>query len=283
MLDHGNRNSSGPARGVARSTDGRLDVDLSCVRCGYNLRGLKREGVCGECGTPIDWTLRGGGLRFADPDWLGKLRAGAGWMVLALPWLWFPLSWPIFAFGFWQLTTAAPGRGDAGDRSLFFVLRALIFVLFAVLIPVGAIMNTHWPGRTDYIRWSGIFMVYVLSLFLAAWVIHRLAQRADAKGLRGTARVTGILCLTASALLGGGFAIEFGGVNLMILAVGAGVGFLLAFVDVLLGGITLILTWRLLVAAEFQARAGEREPKLRHGIESREVSLAESLAENPEN
>ncbi|UCF34303.1 MAG: hypothetical protein JSV78_03165, partial [Phycisphaerales bacterium] len=33
------------------------DSDRPCVNCGYNLRGLAKDGVCPECGTPISFSL----------------------------------------------------------------------------------------------------------------------------------------------------------------------------------------------------------------------------------
>lgn len=30
-----------------------IESDVTCVKCGYNLRGLATSGVCSECGTPI--------------------------------------------------------------------------------------------------------------------------------------------------------------------------------------------------------------------------------------
>ena len=34
---------------------GAIDTDLSCVICGYNLRGLTEDLACPECGTPIQF------------------------------------------------------------------------------------------------------------------------------------------------------------------------------------------------------------------------------------
>jgi hypothetical protein len=61
----------------ARRVSAVLTDDTSCIRCGYNLRGLSPDGLCPECATPIGRSLRGDLLRFADPDWLARLRFGA--------------------------------------------------------------------------------------------------------------------------------------------------------------------------------------------------------------
>jgi hypothetical protein len=62
--------------------------DLLCISCGYNLRGLSPRGDCAECGFPIVSTLRGAGLRCANPQWLNSTAAGFLWLMLAYP-LWF--------------------------------------------------------------------------------------------------------------------------------------------------------------------------------------------------
>lgn len=64
---------------------GALSADVACRRCGYNLRGLRDDGRCPECGTPIGLSTQGDLLRFADPDWLFKIALGLKiilWMIL---------------------------------------------------------------------------------------------------------------------------------------------------------------------------------------------------------
>ncbi len=46
---------------------GRVDADITGVRCGYNLRGLDPAGVCPECAAPVGPSLRSDLLRYADP------------------------------------------------------------------------------------------------------------------------------------------------------------------------------------------------------------------------
>lgn len=48
--------------------------DHACAHCGYNLRGLSSEGRCPECFTPVARSLHGNLLRYADADWLERLR-----------------------------------------------------------------------------------------------------------------------------------------------------------------------------------------------------------------
>ncbi len=64
---------------------GVIAVDHECKRCSYNLRGLREDGRCPECGTPIGLSTTGDLLRFADPEWVGTVARGLTiilWMIL---------------------------------------------------------------------------------------------------------------------------------------------------------------------------------------------------------
>jgi hypothetical protein len=60
---------------------GTIIADRACRRCGYNVRGLRAEGLCPECGTPIGLSTHGDLLRYADPAWVEKLRLGIKYML----------------------------------------------------------------------------------------------------------------------------------------------------------------------------------------------------------
>lgn len=55
----------------------RLDGNIACDKCGYNLRGLSRDGRCSECGFEVQETLRRATLIGADPSQLAVLRQSA--------------------------------------------------------------------------------------------------------------------------------------------------------------------------------------------------------------
>jgi hypothetical protein len=57
---------------------GTVDGDVHCRTCGYNLRTLRTDGKCPECGTDVAWTLRPEQLAFADARWVALVRFGAG-------------------------------------------------------------------------------------------------------------------------------------------------------------------------------------------------------------
>ncbi len=64
--------------------NGRIDIDLKCVSCGYNIRGLLRDGVCPECGTATARSCGSNHLQFSRPEWVEQLASGMNWIVAAI-------------------------------------------------------------------------------------------------------------------------------------------------------------------------------------------------------
>ncbi|MCH7704925.1 MAG: serine/threonine protein kinase [Planctomycetes bacterium] len=74
-----------------------LDVDVPCVQCTYNLRGLQTDARCPECGALISESTRPDRLMFADPRWLSRLMLGvavSGSAVASVP-VFFALIGPV--------------------------------------------------------------------------------------------------------------------------------------------------------------------------------------------
>ena len=61
---------------------GRIDLDLPCVACGYNLRTGLPDGTCPECGASVSQSTARFRLQFADPVWLRRLAWGAVCMAV---------------------------------------------------------------------------------------------------------------------------------------------------------------------------------------------------------
>lgn len=53
-----------------------IEVDTACLHCGYNLRGLRADGRCPECGSPIGRSVLGNYLRCSDVSWLQTIARG---------------------------------------------------------------------------------------------------------------------------------------------------------------------------------------------------------------
>ena len=134
-------------------TDGRIDQDLPCLKCGYNLRTLLDDGQCPECGAGIMELAQMGWLCQHDPVWLRKLARSTVWigagmigciLLLSLAlrswWRWSPPAGGIVVavlllavvsgtgagvIGFWQITEP-PRDGDLrGSRARRIARRAM--------------------------------------------------------------------------------------------------------------------------------------------------------------
>lgn len=155
---------------VRLDANGRIDQDLPCVKCGYNLRCLTEAGLCPECATPVGRSLTGDYLRFRDPAWVATLASGMNWIVwgiivgigggllggiaigslrgagapgvmFLLPFLQFGLS-TISIVGYWKVTTPDPGR--SGEE---IGITARKLVRFAQIsswlgIPIGQVLES---------------------------------------------------------------------------------------------------------------------------------------------
>lgn len=86
-----------------RVKGGKITRDTPCAKCGYNLIGLKRTGLCPECGTPMRGVgvagRVGGGntLMLLPPSLLWALSLAAfamllGCVLMALSWLLMPAA-----------------------------------------------------------------------------------------------------------------------------------------------------------------------------------------------
>ena len=119
---------------VALDQEGRLAEDVTCRHCSYNLRGLALDGQCPECEMAIEKTLHAFLLRFADPQWLSRLKLGITLLVITL------------------LTGILGGlaAGIAFTVALVFVVESMaeagLFTGAFIVIGIGALMLLEFTG-----------------------------------------------------------------------------------------------------------------------------------------
>ena len=185
---------------------GRLDEDIACRKCGYNLRGLLVESVCPECNTAVGRSTHGDLLRFCDPAWVGVVASGMNWIVAGIvcsiaialiamslaalqggPGSFVLLQWGGLAIGFvslighWKLTTPDPVRIEAEPsitaRSLVRIAMSASFVMS--VLATGAMQAGRVIGAdvvTSVISFvqSGLGLIGTFAVFVYA---RRLALR----------------------------------------------------------------------------------------------------------
>jgi hypothetical protein len=62
---------------------GRIDSDLACAQCGYNLRGALPRGDCPECGAAVSAAIERGRKLRRESNTLLMTASGMGWLIAA--------------------------------------------------------------------------------------------------------------------------------------------------------------------------------------------------------
>ncbi|MEM9915783.1 MAG: hypothetical protein AAF911_12550 [Planctomycetota bacterium] len=101
---------------VRLDAEGRIDIDVHCPACHYNLRMQKVTNTCPECGTAVDVVERDDTDRLvlADAAWLKRIERGTRWLHGAA-WATVALVLPGIVWGaaaLWLLTTKEPKRQE---------------------------------------------------------------------------------------------------------------------------------------------------------------------------
>ncbi len=193
-----------------------VTVDSFCIECGYNLRGLTRQGLCPECGTLKLASLRPDLLQYADPAWrdsicrgltllsvgLGLFAAcililtssllfeGSGFRGSVFRPLIVIMSWSMMAStggGFWLLGTRNPStRSESGRSYLHWAVRlaaiagALYFVAASWLFwpQLGLVMFMYGFTVVGG-TWSALRLISEMSLLVpSARLCLKTARRA---------------------------------------------------------------------------------------------------------
>lgn len=181
---------------------GHLNDDRSCNKCGYNLRGLPLTGNCSECGTPVEFSLRGFLLRFASPEYLTLLKRGLGLIVAGIL---LKLITIIIAFAV-GITVGAIGQFVA---ALALVITAFDFVV-SIMILTGYWMYTAPdPGYVGHelpssarqvVRVTVIIQAAITGLLFAIQMIETLGVGAGRPLLGHIALALSVIALVSWAV-----------------------------------------------------------------------------------
>lgn len=109
---------------------GTLEVDISCTRCGYNLRSLATDGQCPECNASVSASLSADRLMFSEPAWLSGIArgltvilwsivlGGGSYLAVSIG----PAAWKAFGYeplGTWTVVHKFEGGYATGTMNVF--------------------------------------------------------------------------------------------------------------------------------------------------------------------
>ena len=197
-----------------------VGTDRACVRCGYNLKGLKVSENCPECGRPIrpkrPGSLSDQNMIYAPLGYLRTLALGthfylAGFITLVISWMWWlwhdraepaPLIVGAVAGAVWWLgvvlvTRARPltGLSQADSAREWFWPRLLARITQACWAPAAALGVLHVRTGSDLAWWAGLGLALVALLGLVAVNLYQqhLADWADDTGQLDALRLAVLL------------------------------------------------------------------------------------------
>lgn len=154
-----------------------IRADRPCIACGYNLRGLRIDANCPECGSEVWRSLADNALRFADLSWLRKLRRGCRLLCAAY---WLVILYGIAIFIAVMVVSVLPDYGPVIAGAALPISMAVVFAI-ALASFSGLVLATRSPPRIVYeqrswtarhvahgLTWISLF-VLATSSFLAFW------------------------------------------------------------------------------------------------------------------
>ena len=134
--------------------------DMLCVACGYNLRGLLPDGRCPECGSPVNRSVHGNLLQYADAEWLRTALLGVRLML-----------WGILLMILVHIASSI-GTGF-GFPELYFIPPILVLacldLLAAFLITV---QEPRISSTEDMVTWRRVIRICALASFLGQALIQ---------------------------------------------------------------------------------------------------------------
>ncbi|MCP4247116.1 MAG: serine/threonine protein kinase [bacterium] len=173
-----NDQSADPDSGADSGALRRIDDDLPCVGCGYNLRGQTRGSLCPECATPIRRSMTGDLLTGADVEWLQRVCRGQSAINTAC------LSGLLLLLLVVGLVfVAAADLVSASLEARLLQVLGWLPLVPAVLLLVGTLGVTALDPRLTLteqplalrrlVRWAAVLTVAAVPLMQGIWLILR--------------------------------------------------------------------------------------------------------------
>ena len=143
---------------------GRIDLDLPCVACGYNLRTGLPDGTCPECGASVSQSIVRSRLHFADPVWLRRLAWGAVCMAV-----WIGLDFAARVVGFVAL------RFGATTPAWVYFTYHLVFVAVVIFGLIALMRRIRRKIVRDLVVTGTILAIVLTSRWVVPLVTGALA------------------------------------------------------------------------------------------------------------
>jgi len=194
----------------------------ACITCGYALDGLPLEGLCPECGTAVQLSLKPNRLVFANPQWLASIKRGlvliefsivlrigqrlfggflaafTGFGMSSRTVVWFGAIVSITTsslelLGWWLASSPEPAKGTPSSQGTTAIwLRGL--AITSVLLYIASILLSHastfaMTAASEIAR-PLADCAFAGLLFPATKFFEDLAQRAPLPSLLKTVRLT---------------------------------------------------------------------------------------------
>lgn len=185
---------------------GTLITDVACRRCGYNLRGLHRDGRCPECATAVGRSIQGDYLRLADPGWVRNLAKGSRYVTRAL-------------VGFVLLALVALPFGLVA--AFLSVSSGVPSPVFAILTGIGLVLQL------------GLFGVLFYGIWLSTAPDPSRIGEDQYATVRKLTRITAIICAVGSLTDTAAKSSASGGAALVVLQLVSGISGLAMITGVL--------------------------------------------------
>jgi hypothetical protein len=166
---------------VAVSVDGRIAEDKICIDCGYNLRGLRTDGRCPECGGEVAASLRGHELHYASLPWLRSVRRGFRMMKRAILLSLLAVVLGIVIEEGWE--ALHPGRSfPAVVSTIVFggmLGLTLLLALYGFVLATGAEPRLAYRGEGwSFRRWARVLAASALAVWGGMKLLTRLGPQA---------------------------------------------------------------------------------------------------------